>query len=152
MALIVVGVDGSEGSDAALRFAAAEAALRNAKLRVVCAWEIPAAVYAATWSLAGEAEPGFGDRARDTASKALSDVARLQPGIDRDSRAVRGQPAEVLLRESQDADLLVVGSRGLGGFKSLLLGSVGQQVVHHATCPVVIVPPRNAGTPKPAER
>jgi nucleotide-binding universal stress UspA family protein len=140
MAVIVVGVDGSEGSDAALRFAATEAALRGTKLRVVCAWEVPAAVYAGAWGVAPDQESGFGDGARDIAAQALSEAARLQPGIDRESRTVRGQPADVLVQESQDADLLVVGSRGLGGFKSLLLGSVSQQFVHHATCPVVIVP------------
>lgn len=145
MALIVVGIDGSEGSKAALRFAAGEAALRNAKLRVVCAWEIPAAVYASTWGLGAEAESGFGERARDIAAEAMSEASRLQPGIDRDYHAVHGQPAEVLVQESRDADLLVVGSRGLGGFRSLLLGSVGQQVAHHATCPVVIVPPEERG-------
>ncbi len=141
MSVIVVGVDGSEGSEAALRFAAAEAGLRDAKLRVVCAWEIPAAAYATTWGMAAEAEPGYADRARDVAAKALDRAARLQPGIDREVRVVNGQPAEALLQESGDADLLVVGSRGLGGFKRLLLGSVSQQVAHHATCPVVIVPP-----------
>jgi len=141
MALIVVGVDGSEGSAAALRFAAAEAALRNAKLRVVCAWEIPAAAYAITWGMAAEAEPRMGNHARDILAKALSEAMRLEPGIDRESRAVRGQPADVLLKESVDADLVVVGSRGLGGFKRLLLGSVSHQVAHHTICPVVIVPP-----------
>lgn len=141
MPVIVVGVDGSEGSEAALRFAATEAAFRNAKLRVVCAWEIPAAAYATTWGMVAEAEPGYSERARDVTAKALAQAARLQPGIDREARPVNGQPAEVLLKESSDADLLVVGSRGLGGFKRLLLGSVSQQVAHHATCPVVIVPP-----------
>jgi nucleotide-binding universal stress UspA family protein len=53
--------------------------------------------------------------------------------------AVEGQAADVLLQEAQDADLLVVGNRGRGGFASLLLGSVSQQVVHHASCPVIIV-------------
>jgi nucleotide-binding universal stress UspA family protein len=141
MALIVVGVDGSEGSRAALRFAAGEAALRDAKLRIVCAWEIPAAVYASTWGLPADAEAGFDELARDIAAEAMSEAARLEPGVDRESRAISGQPSHVLVQESRDADLLVVGSRGLGGFRSLLLGSVGQQVAHHATCPVVIVPP-----------
>jgi nucleotide-binding universal stress UspA family protein len=140
MAVIVVGVDGSEDSMAALRFAAAEAALRDAKLRVVCAWHIPTAVYAGGWTPPVDMTSSFDTAARDVASQAMSEVARLQPGVDRESKVVEGQAAEVLLRASEDADLLVVGSRGLGGFKSLLLGSVSQQVAHHATCPVAIVP------------
>jgi nucleotide-binding universal stress UspA family protein len=141
MALVVVGVDGSEGGAAALRFAADEAAFRDAKLRVVCAWELPASVYTGTWAGVAEVEPAFEKHAGDIAARALSEAARLQPGIDREWHTARGQPADVLVRESQDADLLVVGTRGLGGFKSLLLGSVSQQVAHHASCPVVIVPP-----------
>lgn len=148
MALIVVGVDGSEGSDAALRFAAAEAALRGAKLRAVCAWEIPSVVYATTWGVAADEEPTVRGRAQDILGGALSEVERLEPGIDSDSRAVHGQPADVLVQESQDADLLVVGSRGFGGFKRLMLGSVSQQVAHHASCPVVIVPSPEHRTPE----
>ncbi len=151
MALIVVGVDGSEGSNAALRFAAAEAALRNAKLRVVCTWEVPASVYAGTWGLAAEVESRFENHARDITTQALSEVARLHPGVDRDARVVRGQPSDVLVQESQGANLVVVGSRGLGGFKRLLLGSVSQQVAHHATCPVVIVPAPERATPEDLE-
>ncbi len=141
MPLVVVGVDGSEGSKAALRFAAGEAALRNAKLSVVCAWHIPSGVTGGGWTPAVDITAGFEDVARNTASEAVTEVARLQPGVDCERRVVEGQAAEVLVRESEGADLLVVGSRGLGGFKRLLLGSVGQQVVNHARCPVVIVPP-----------
>jgi nucleotide-binding universal stress UspA family protein len=140
MAVIVVGVDGSEGSMAALRFAAAEAALRDAKLRVVCAWHIPTAVFAGGWTPPVDMMSSFDAAACEVASRAASEVARLQRGVDCESKVVEGQPAEVLLRASEDADLLVVGSRGLGGFKSLLVGSVSRQVVHEATCPVVIVP------------
>ncbi len=139
-ALVVVGVDGSEGSKAALRFAVREAAVRAAKLRVVGAWQVPAAVYAGMWGMPGDQVSPFESQARDVAAQAVAEVKRLDPGLDCDSHVIDGQAAEVLLRESKDADLLVVGSRGLGGFRSLLLGSVGQQVVHHATVPVVIVP------------
>jgi nucleotide-binding universal stress UspA family protein len=140
MAVIVVGVDGSEDSIAALRFAAAEAALRDAKLRVVCAWHVPTAVYAGGWTPSVDMTSTFDTAARDVASRAMSEIARQQPGVDRESKVVEGQPAEVLLGESEDADLLIVGSRGLGGFKSLLLGSVSQQAANHARCPVAIVP------------
>jgi nucleotide-binding universal stress UspA family protein len=148
MSVVVVGVDGSAGADEALRFAATEASLRGAKLRVVCAWEVPAAVYAGAWGLGADQEAGFGDAAQEVADSARGLAARLEPKLEVESHVARGQPADVLVNESQDADLLVVGSRGLGGFKRLLLGSVSQQVAHHAACPVVIVPP---AAPGPAE-
>jgi nucleotide-binding universal stress UspA family protein len=144
VSVIVVGVDGSEGGEVALRFAAEEAALRGAKLRVVCAWQVPTAVYAGVRGVAADQALGE-DRARDVAANALQEATRLEPGVDRESRAVLGQPAHVLVQESQDADLLVVGSRGLGGLKSALLGSVGQQCIHHAVCPVVVIPPARVG-------
>jgi nucleotide-binding universal stress UspA family protein len=152
MAVVVIGVDGSEDSLAALRFAAAEAELREAKLRVVCAWHVPTAVYAGGWAPPVDMTSGFETAARDVASRAMSEVARQYPGVDRESKVVEGQAAEVLLRASEDADLLVVGSRGLGGFKSLLLGSVSQQVVHHATCPVAIVPHAEQGASQAESR
>jgi nucleotide-binding universal stress UspA family protein len=138
--VIVVGVDGSEGSGEALRLAAAEAALRGAKLRIVCAWEIPATVYAGAWGMAADQSSGFEERAREVAAEAGAEVARTEPSVDWECRAVHGQAADVLARESRGCELLVVGSRGRGGFKSLVLGSVSLQVVHHATCPVMIAP------------
>jgi nucleotide-binding universal stress UspA family protein len=66
-------------------------------------------------------------------------VAELQPVVTCEGRAIEGQPAGVLLKEAEQADMIVVGSRGHGGFANLLLGSVTQQVVHHAPCPVVVV-------------
>jgi nucleotide-binding universal stress UspA family protein len=140
MGMIVVGVDGSEGGQAALRFAAEEAALRGAKLRVVCVWQVPTAAYGGVRGVAANHVLGE-SRARDIAAQALKEATRLEPSVDRESHAALGQPAHVLVQESQEADLLVVGSRGLGGFKSLLLGSVGQQCIHHAACPVVVIPP-----------
>lgn len=139
--MIVVGVDGSEGGAAALEFAASEAALRKARLRIVSAWEVPTAAYgggfappidAATWD-------AFRVQAEKVADDASGVVKKLHPGVDVEALAVAGQPAVVLLEQSADAELIVVGRRGLGGFTRLLIGSVSQQVVHHATCPVVIV-------------
>jgi nucleotide-binding universal stress UspA family protein len=137
----VVGVDGSEGGAAALEFAAGEAALRNVPLRIVSAWEVPAAVYGAGFTPpmdAGTLE-AFGLRAQQVADEASATVKKLQPSLEVEALASTGQPADVLLAKSSDAELIVVGRRGLGGFKSLLLGSVSQQVVHYATCPVVVV-------------
>ena len=138
---IVVGVDGSEGGAAALEFAASEAAFRGALLRIVSAWEVPAAVYAADF--APSVDPttwdAFRVRAQRVADDALASVKELHPSLQGEALAVQGQPADALLEQGADATLIVVGRRGLGGFGSLLLGSVSQQVVQHATCPVVVV-------------
>lgn len=141
METIVVGVDGSEGAAAALEFAATEAALRKARLRIVSAWEVPVAAYGGGFapSLDAETLDAFRIRAQQVADGAHTTMKKLQPSLEGEAAAVEGQPAEVLLEQAADATLIVVGNRGLGGFKSLLLGSVSQQVVHHATCPVVVV-------------
>src|SRR5262249_58930039 len=77
--------------------------------------------------------------AQHVADDASATVKELQPSLDVEALAVQGQPADVLLEQGADAALIVVGRRGLGGFRSLLLGSVSQQVVQHATCPVGVV-------------
>jgi nucleotide-binding universal stress UspA family protein len=141
METIVVGVDGSEGGTAALEFAAGEAALRNVRLRIVSAWEVPAAVYGAGFTPPMDAGTldAFTVRAQQVADDASATVKELQPSLEVEALALAGQPADVLLEQGREAGLIVVGRRGLGGFKSLLLGSVSQQVVHYATCPVVVV-------------
>ena len=73
-------------------------------------------------------------------------LARYLEGLAVERRIVAGTAAPVLLDQAKDADLLVVGSRGHGGFAGLLLGSVSQQCAHHSTCPVVVVPPRANGS------
>ena len=140
--MIVVGVDGSDGAATALEFAAAEAVRRETPLRIVAAWEVPVVVHgghdlapppvAATWD-------AFRERAHQVADEAFAAAKKLQPSMEGEALAVEGQPADVLLEQGADVELIVVGSRGLGGFKRLLLGSVSQQVVHYATCPVVVV-------------
>lgn len=143
---IVVGVDGSDGGAAALHFAAGEAALRQARLRIVSAWDVPVVAYGAGFAAPLEAAKpdaatleAFRARAQQVADDAAATAKALQPSLDVEALAAGGQPADVLLAHSADADMIVVGRRGLGGFRSLLLGSVGQQVVQHATCPVVVV-------------
>jgi nucleotide-binding universal stress UspA family protein len=142
MAVIVCGVDGSPGADAALAWAAAEARLRGAKLRIVHAWHLPAATYGSggfvppvgmTW------EDDLEAAARTGLDKKVDDAAELLAGIEVERRLGEGPAATVLTQAAEGADLLVVGSRGLGGFKELLLGSVGHQCAQHAPCPVVIV-------------
>jgi nucleotide-binding universal stress UspA family protein len=141
METIVVGVDGSAGARAALEFAAREAALRQARLRIVCAWEIPPAVYAGGFAptLDQPTLDAFRDGAETIVNEATAAAKKLQPTIETEGKAVQGQPAEALLQEAGDAELIVVSNRGHGGFASLLLGSVSHQVVQHAPCPVTIV-------------
>jgi nucleotide-binding universal stress UspA family protein len=143
METIVVGVDGSEGGRAALDFAAGEAALRGAPLRIVSAWQVPVVTPHARDLAAPPLDVATWDalrvRAQEVADDALAAVEELHPSLEAETLAVQGQPADALLDQSADAALIVVGRRGLGGFRSLLLGSVSQQVVQHATCPVVVV-------------
>jgi nucleotide-binding universal stress UspA family protein len=115
---------------------------------VVSAWEIPVAAYGPEFALPPDTETldAFRARARKLAEDGSATAKQLQPSLDVEAVAVAGQPADALLAQSEEADLIVVGRRGLGGFKSLLLGSVSQQVVHHATCPVVVVQQPETGS------
>jgi nucleotide-binding universal stress UspA family protein len=141
MATVVVGVDGSNGARAALEFAAHEAAMRAARLRVVCAWEIPPIVYAEGFAPGMDASTlrGFADGAETLVREAVTAAKELEPSLEAEGKVVEGQPAQELLEEARGADLIVVGNRGHGGFASLLLGSVSHQVVQHAACPVAVV-------------
>jgi len=136
--VVVVGVDGSDQGRLALTWAAEEATLRAARLRVVHVWSYLAQT--------GETfDPTYGE---DDAQRLLDEtVASLEDGVDIELRAVCDLPARGLLESAQDADLLVVGARGMGGFRGLLLGSVSQQVAQHSRCPVVIVPEREDPAP-----
>ena len=143
MALIVVGVDHSEAAKAALRFALEEAKLREATLRVVHAWQYgyigatgPEGAYPAVGGDIKELRDAAATALEETLQESTADMETME--VER--RVVQGRAAAALVDESRDADLLVVGSRGHGGFAGLLLGSVSQQCAHHATCPVAIVP------------
>ena len=138
MQTIVVGVDGSKHGEAALEFAAQEAALREARLLIVYVWQLPP-IIAPEGVYPTEVFQSVRDEAEGVIQRAVARVAEVQPQVACDGKAIEGQPAAVLLEEAQGADMIVVGSRGHGGFASLLLGSVSQQIVHHAPCPVVIV-------------
>jgi len=152
MNVVVVGVDDSDGAKAALAFAHEEARLRNATLRAVHAWQFG---YIGYTGFEGAVPALGGDIAelRAAAVTALDATVRAvladPDGVEIEQRVVEGAAGAVLVDESSRADLLVVGSRGHGGFAQLLLGSVGQQCAHHAACPVVIVRPR-AETAAPA--
>lgn len=142
---IVVGIDGSEQARRALEWAVEEARLRESALVVVHAYTIPS-VYLAPEPGLGAApplpDPELVNRLEDAAGKLLAEeLGRVDvSGVEVDGRVVAGLAADAVLQAAEDADLVVVGSRGLGGVKSLVLGSVSRQVAHHAPCPVVIVP------------
>jgi nucleotide-binding universal stress UspA family protein len=143
---IVVGIDGSAGSTAALAFAFEEAELRGADLRVIYAWYVPnrwAEAYNPEWPAD---ERWFQTHAREEAE---GHVDTFLAGKPRPSwlrvDVVEDNPATALLDAADHARLLVVGSRGHGGFKRLLLGSVSTACVHHAACPVVVVPNASDG-------
>jgi nucleotide-binding universal stress UspA family protein len=138
---IVVGVEGSAGSRAALRWAIDEARVRHGVVEVITAY-LPTYVPAA---------PDFGYVPLDPVDL-LQEVAKMQDevvdearervdtaGVEIEQRLLKGRAADTLIAASDGADMLVVGSRGRGGFRGLLLGSVSQQIAHHARCPVVII-------------
>jgi nucleotide-binding universal stress UspA family protein len=142
MGLIVVGVDHSAGAKAALRFALEEARLRQAALRVVHAWQfgyIGAPGLEGALPAAGGELEDFRQGAAAMLDETLGEVGAETDGVEIERRVDQGTAAAVLVEESRGADLLVVGSRGHGGFAQLLLGSVSQQCAQHAFCPVVIV-------------
>jgi nucleotide-binding universal stress UspA family protein len=134
---IVAGVDGSDSSRAALAWAVRQAALTGAKIDAVCAWQIPAADdygYAMTLAI-----PDLEKAAVSELTQAIAGVADSAPEVEIRPLVVQDNPAQALLDCAKGADLLVVGSRGHGGFTGALLGSVGQHCAQHAQCPVVII-------------
>lgn len=138
MTRIVVGIDGSPPADAALAFAVQEARLRQLPLRIVCAWEIAAIEYTgaafAPTDLRAEAE----HHAEEVLARAVEAIGR-EPGIEIETVAAPGHPPAVLVERSEGATLLVVGTRGRGGFARVVLGSVSQAVAHQGLCPLAIV-------------
>ena len=150
---ILVGVDGSAESERALRWAAHEARIRDADLEVVYAYHDAPAWQA--YALEGapvayldsaaleESARAAGEHARRLVDQLVSEVET--PGLRVEGIAVADpRPASALVERSKDSELLVVGSRGRGGFTGLLLGSVSQQCATHAQCPVVIVGSRQS--------
>jgi nucleotide-binding universal stress UspA family protein len=164
---IVVGVDASPGARTALAWAAAEARLRRAVLQVVHAYHsqelaaplyfpsqhaLPGTIVGATGEPSqqdmtvtlrdrAEFEEAFRRRAEQLLEALLGELEETVSGVEVQRTVVEDRrPAEALVERSADADLLVVGSRGRGGFTELLLGSVSHAAVLHAVCPVVVVP------------
>lgn len=153
MGKVVVGVDASPGSLSALEWAVEEARLRRASLSIVHAWMLPLIeALPEPWVVGSPSVGPSTDEvrnhveaaARDVLSASVDRARSTAPELEIAGELVEGRAAVALLDAARDADLLVVGSRGRGGFAGLLLGSVSGQCVHHARCPVVVVPEKPA--------
>ena len=146
MSGIIVGVDGSGHSQRALEWAMKEATLRHAPLTVLTVHEAIRGYYGGVSSF--PEDPELTEKAR-MAAQAEADQVLAGLGDSRPEsvtvQAVNSFPVEELVNASKDADLIVLGSRGAGGFARLMLGSVSSQVAQHAHCPVTIIPPEDRG-------
>jgi len=147
-ARVVVGVDGSDASVDALRWAAREARLIGATLQVVTAWHYLPGFGWTTPPHRADLEEG----ARSMLEDAVRPVRAEHPDVAITLSVREGHPAAVLIEAADGADRLVVGSRGRGAFASMLLGSVGQHCARHAPCPLVIVRDRGRPPAPPAAR
>jgi nucleotide-binding universal stress UspA family protein len=136
---VVVGVDGLEDSAAALRFAFDAAARHGASLTVVHTWDLDVDTAAAsmTWSVDWQQA---GEQEQAVVAEAVAGYAAEFPTVDVRRHVVHGHPVAELARESEGADLLVLGTRGRGPVKGLVLGSVSRSLLHEAHCPVAVVP------------
>jgi len=133
---VVVGVDGSETSAAALEWAVAEAASRGAQLEVVHTWQL---VVGPSPYVAMDPEP-YEDAARGVMDEVLARVDTSVLGAEVIRTVVPGSARATLIDAASEADLAVVGARGMGGFRGMLLGSVSHALARHAACPVVVIP------------
>jgi nucleotide-binding universal stress UspA family protein len=134
--LIVVGVDGSPLAQTALGFAIEEARIRHADLHVTYAYPVMAS------ALTGSTGKDYYEQVETDAKESMQRIIAAAPsieGVKVEWLAVPGNPSEVLIEASRGAALLVVGSRGIGGFIGLLMGSVSTQCVHYSHCPVLVI-------------
>ncbi len=146
MSKIIAGVDGSAHSVRALEWALAHAGEGDTVV-AVHAWQVPsAAAMEATWYNPAELEVA----AKNLLDQSIAEVT-VPPGVEVEARVVHGHVGHSLLDAAHGADLLVVGTRGHGGFVGLLLGSVSTYAVQHASCPVVVIPPDRRSGPERSE-
>ncbi len=139
-ARIVAGVDGSPSSVSALRWAVRQAALTGATVDAVIAWHYPVNGASYGWAPVGMGIAiDFRANAEKVLATAIGEAYDQGTGVTVHPRVTEGSPVQALLDASDGADLLVLGSRGYGGFTEALLGSVSQHCVHHARCPVVVI-------------
>jgi nucleotide-binding universal stress UspA family protein len=131
---IVVGVDGSDSSLGALRWAVQQARLTGGRVEAVTAWQFPVL---STWEPQGIGAD-FEETARGTLAKAVAEAQAAEPDVPVRAELAQGHPAEVLVRAAGGADLLVLGCRGRGTFPTALVGSVSLHCVLRAPCPVLV--------------
>ena len=137
---VVVGVDGSAESVAALKWAAHYAEATGATVQAMLAWHYPTAAGVPPVGVAPESVRGESEHLMaETLGEAISQVATAYPGARIEAKTVYGHPAEALIDASKEAGLLVVGSKGHGAFRDMLVGSVSLHCVTGAFCPVVVV-------------
>lgn len=140
---IVVGVDGSTSSRAALRWAVRQAGLTGASVEAITAWQSPTLVGLASPFTEAEHSVGDDDRIRDAAERvvraAIAEATAQAPGVRVKAEVGEGSAAQFLLDAASGATMVVVGSRGHGGIAGTLLGSVGQTLAHHSPVPVLII-------------
>jgi nucleotide-binding universal stress UspA family protein len=141
---VVVGIDGSELSEAALSSAFEQAAQLGAKLKVVHTWTDLASDALNGYGLDAEQLQRLADEAHEVVAERIAGFGSDYPEVEIERVVVPDGPANQLIEHATDAQLLVVGSRGRGGFRGLLLGSTSQAVLHKATCPVLVVKPAKA--------
>jgi nucleotide-binding universal stress UspA family protein len=147
---IVVGVDGSPSSRAALRWAVRQAELTGAGIQAVIAWRYPVMASGYGWApVSPDQETDFRGIAEKLLAEEIAETVDPASSVRVSQQVVEGNAAEALMDLAAGADLLVLGSRGHGGFAGALLGSVSQHCAHHAPCPLVIIraPGRNPGRP-----
>jgi nucleotide-binding universal stress UspA family protein len=145
---IVVAVDGSDAGTAAVAWAANAAVKRNAPLKLVTAYTMPQFMYADGMVPPQELYDELENEAMDKINNARAQVSELDENIQVSHFVAEATPIDLLLSLSDDADIIVMGSRGLGGLSGLVLGSVSSAVVSHASCPVVVVRKDNDVVPE----
>lgn len=142
--IIVVGIDGSTNSVDALKWALQEAALRGDTVRALHCWTYPVGYGIDMAGVPALAPEQLEEGARAVLAETVAQAtAGMDPAPEVEQIVRHGSAANEMVTESKEADLVVVGARGHGGFVGLLLGSVATQVVHHGHCPVVVVPHRS---------
>ncbi|MEX2395131.1 MAG: universal stress protein [Actinomycetota bacterium] len=141
MKRIVVGIDGSEAAKEALLWAVDEAKLRVAAVDAVHSWQYPTPAMMFEGVVPVHIDIDFAAEAKQFTDRIVKEALDGRDDVVVRALTPQGPAAQVLIEASKDAELLVVGSRGHGGFAGLMLGSVSQQVAHHAGCPVVIIRP-----------
>lgn len=139
METIGVFLNGSEAAEASLEFGIHEAALRNARLRLISAWEVPQSMLGA--GVGGkELFDQFRESAEALVEEGVARAAELAPTVECERRVVRGQPHSVFLEESRGCSLVVAARRRQGALRELVIGSISRHILNHAECPVVVIP------------